>query len=185
MVYSLLSVDGVLYAGTAPGGAVFKSEDGGATWAGTGYMADTDAIYTMITGYDAIYSGTGHNGEVFKNPLSAAIRLNAPSFGKGATFTADFILNKAITRRFKAYAVIVLPNGNFIDAITFSRKLQPVASNVPHLNAPFSYSLLRTMVPSGVPNGKYEIVVGFFDQDKPVKNRRDAFLEASATFIIE
>jgi len=77
-----------------------------------------------------------------------------------------------------------MPNGSMLDAITLSPALKPVASNVPGLAAPFTYTLLSTRIPTGAPVGAYEIVTVFFDPSKPITGRGDAFLDVSRRFSI-
>lgn len=109
------------------------------------------------------------------------IVLNAVSFGKGETLTAEFVLRRDIARPFVAYAAIVLPDSSMVDAATLG-PVRPVAAFMPALGAPFSHTLISRPVPPGAPAGRYEIVAAFFDPYTPVTDRRDAFLEASAAF---
>ncbi|MEI6632397.1 MAG: M28 family metallopeptidase [Chlamydiota bacterium] len=113
----------------------------------------------------------------------AGITLNGTSFAAGDSFTSRFILNRSIERLFTAYAVIILPDGSMLDAITLG-PVTPVASSVHGLASPFTYPLLSTTVFPGAPTGAYEIVAAFFDPCRPITGRGDAFMEAAARFTI-
>jgi hypothetical protein len=91
---------------------------------------------------------------------------------------------RPIERPFTAFAVIVLPSGKMINALTLDTPIRPVAKNVNRLPSPYSHLLTSTTVPKGTPNGTYEARVAFFDPSEPIKTPDDAFLEASATLTI-
>ena len=112
----------------------------------------------------------------------AEIVLNGTSFGAGQQFTATFKLNEAIERRFTVFAVIIMPNDSMIDAITLSPKVKPVASNVPRLDAGFTYQLMSLVIPSGAPKGNCSVMVGFFDPNTAIHGPSDAFLLATTPF---
>ncbi len=114
----------------------------------------------------------------------AETELNGSYLTHGSQFIAIFRLNQSIERPLTAYAVIILPNGRKLNALTLSPALKPVATGLPRLNAPFSSLLLQTVIPPGAPLGDYEVVVAFFDPLKPIRCREDAFLEASASFTV-
>ena len=84
-----------------------------------------------------------------------------------------------------AFAVIQLPNGKLIDAMTLGDEIRPVASNVPGLAAGFRYPLLDTGVPPGAPRGAYRVIAAFFDPAGQIVGRPDAFLEAVGPFQIQ
>jgi hypothetical protein len=113
------------------------------------------------------------------------IDLNGSAFITGDSLTATFRLNQSITRPFTVFAVIMLPNGQMLNARTLNAPLEPLASHVPRLNAPFRFGLIAMFIPSGAPKGEYEIAVVFFDALKPYRGRVDAFLDASAKFTIQ
>ncbi len=69
-----------------------------------------------------------------------------------------------------------------LDAKTLTIDLQPVASNIPRLDAGFETTILEGLIPPGVPLGAYEIVGLFFDPAKRIEGRTDAFLDAGARF---
>lgn len=114
-------------------------------------------------------------GEIINS--SAAVRPGDP-------FQSMFRLNQGITQPFTAYAVVVMPDGFMLDALTLGPTIRPVASNVPSLAAPFLYPLLSLLVPAGAPLGSYEVLVGFFDPAKPITKPEDAFLLARGPFRI-
>lgn len=113
----------------------------------------------------------------------AEITLNGTSFGGGDSFISRFILNRSIEQPFKAYAVIFLPDGSMLDAMTLG-PVKPVVDFMPALGAPFTHTLLSTAMPPGAPKGGYEIVAAFFNPYGPITGRGDAFLEAAAPFTI-
>jgi len=115
---------------------------------------------------------------------TAVNELNGTSFGVGDQITATFKVNIAITRPFNVYAVIIMPGGSMIDAMTLSPKLKPAATNVSGLPAGFSRQLFSTRVPASAPKGEYELVVALFDLNTKIKSRADAFLDVSAKFTI-
>ena len=115
---------------------------------------------------------------------TAQLNLNGSLFARVDLFSATFQLNKSVTQPFTVYAVVILPNGSMIDALTFGPNVKPVASNARQLDPPFSYPLLSLNLPANAPLGQYEVVAAFFDPNKPIKGRRSAFLDVSAKFTI-
>ena len=114
----------------------------------------------------------------------AEIVLNGSSFAPGDPFTAIFKLNQSIERPFTAFAVVIMPNGVMLNALTLDRPLQAVVTNMPRLDATDSYPLIDLIIPAGAPLGNYEVVAAFFDPARPITGRADAFLEASGPFSI-
>jgi len=110
--------------------------------------------------------------------------LNGSSFARGDFFSATFQLNGSITRRFTAYAVVIMPDGSMLDVRTLGPSLRPVAKKVRHLDSPFSCSFLSLNIPSDSPLGQYEVVAAFFDPSKPIRGRQDALLDVSAKFAV-
>jgi len=110
--------------------------------------------------------------------------LNGTTFRPGDFFQAIFILHEPIERPFTAFAVIIIPGGKMLNIRTLSAPLAPVVTNGRRLAPPLSYPLLSTTIPRGAPGGDYEVVTLFFDPDRPIRSRADAFLEASAHFTI-
>ena len=100
-------------------------------------------------------------------PTPAEMRLNGSSFARDDFFSATFQLNRSITQPFTVYAVVIMPNGFMLDALTLGSKLKPIVSNYPGLNAPFSYPFISLKLPQGAPLGQYEVVAAFFDTSKP------------------
>jgi hypothetical protein len=115
----------------------------------------------------------------------AEVVLNGTSFPKGAPFTATFRLNSSVEQPFTAYAVVVLPDNSMLDALTLSPRLKPVASNVPRLEAPFTYPLLDLNIPQNAPTGNCSVMAGFFTPGQPIRGPQDAFLLAAAPFTLE
>jgi len=103
----------------------------------------------------------------------------------GYQCTATFMLYKSITQPFTAYAVLFLPKGTPLNALTLNAPLKPVVTNMQKLDAPFSYPLINRNIPGGAPKGEYELAVIFFDATKPYRTRADAFLDVSAKFTIQ
>lgn len=138
--------------------------------------------------YGMTYSGgTFYNGTVFSFGLSAPqaeMLLSGSSLKAGDHFEATFQLNESIERPFTAFAIIILPGGSMLNALTLTPKLAPVAANVPRLNAPFNFRLIFTTISGGAPIGAYEVVAAFFDSQTRITGRQDAFLEASGRFTI-
>jgi hypothetical protein len=93
-------------------------------------------------------------------------------------------LHESIEHPFTVFAVIIMPGGKMINALTLDTPVRPVAENVRRLSAPFSCLLLSTTVPKGAPKGTYEVVTAFFYAGAPIRSRSDAFLEASTSFTI-
>ncbi|MCX6353558.1 MAG: C25 family cysteine peptidase [Candidatus Aureabacteria bacterium] len=114
----------------------------------------------------------------------AEIVLNGSSFAPGAGLEARFMLHKTIERSFTAFAVVILPDGRMLNLLTLEPKLEAVVRNMPVLAAPFEFRLLASVVPVSVPAGDYEIVVAFFDPQRPITGREDAFLDVSAHFTV-
>ena len=102
---------------------------------------------------------------------TAVIELNGQSFQRGSLFESVFFLYQSITRRFTAYAVIQMPDGLLLDVRTLSTRVEPVAVDMPGLeaNPMFVYPLLTVQVPAGAPLGLYTIMVGFFDPNVPIR----------------
>ncbi len=115
----------------------------------------------------------------------AQIVLNGASFSPGDSLTATFKLNESIMWAFTAFAVIILPNGSMLNALTLDTPLTPVATNVPSLSVPFTFPLINTTISAGAPTGTYELLVAFFDPTRPITGRYDAFLVGSKTFSIQ
>jgi hypothetical protein len=114
----------------------------------------------------------------------AEVVLNGTSFGVGSPFTATFKLNRSIEQAFTAYAVVELPDGSMLDALTLGTKIVPVAENVLRLDAPFTYPLMNLNIPSTAPSGNYSVMAGFFTPGQPVTKPEDAFLLATSPFVI-
>ena len=115
---------------------------------------------------------------------TAVIELNGTSFVPGEKLMATFKLNESITRRFTTFAVLILPKGQMMNALTLDRPVRPVAA-MSGLTAPFTHPLISGIIPGNVPKGEYELVVAFFDPTKPYRSRADAFLDVSAKFTIQ
>ncbi|MDD5556414.1 MAG: PQQ-binding-like beta-propeller repeat protein [bacterium] len=114
----------------------------------------------------------------------AEVLLNGTSFRQGDRFTASFRLNESVAQPFDAYAVVQLPDGSMLDALTLGTKIVPVATNVPGLDAPFTYPLMDLSVPGGAPAGNCRVMAGFFTPGQPVTKPEDAFLLATTPFRI-
>ena len=115
----------------------------------------------------------------------AEVVLNGTTFNVGSPFTATFKLNRSIERPFTAYAVVVMPDGFMLDALTLGPEIVPVAENVPRLDAPFTYPLLSLNIPAGAPLGGYQVMAGFFAPGQSVTKPEDAFLLATSPFTIK
>jgi hypothetical protein len=115
---------------------------------------------------------------------TAVIELNGTSFVPGEKLMATFKLNESITRRFTTFAVLILPKGQMLNALTLDRPVRPVAA-MSGLTAPFTHPLISGIIPGNVPKGEYELVVAFFDPTKLITGRADAFLDVSAKFTIQ
>ena len=120
--------------------------------------------------------------QIPKSP--AEILLNGSSFNRGGQFTATFTLNEAVTRTFNAYAVVNLPDGSMLDAITLSSRIKPVATNVNGLPAGFSYPLMSITITPNAPKGNCTVMVGFFDPHTAIHGPNDAFLLATTPFTL-
>ncbi len=60
--------DGTLYAGTAPGGDVFRSTDSGETWENTSDLPGAIQVYSLLETSDgSLYAGTYPHGDVFRS----------------------------------------------------------------------------------------------------------------------
>ncbi|MEI6633044.1 MAG: hypothetical protein WCP22_04400 [Chlamydiota bacterium] len=116
--------------------------------------------------------------------LPAEIVNSSAWLKPGDPFQSTFQLNEAISRQFTAFAVVVLPDGTMLNALTLDTPPKPVAANVPGLNAPFSYPLIKMFLPDGAPLGGYEVLAAFFDPKKPITGTGDAFLLARGPFTI-
>lgn len=114
----------------------------------------------------------------------AEMILNGTSFARGEFFSATFQLDQSIVQIFTVYAVVFMPNGSMLDALTLGPNLKPIASNVPRLAPPFSYPLIALNLPAGAPVGQYEVVAAFFDPAQPITGRQSAFLDVSGKFAI-
>jgi hypothetical protein len=94
-------------------------------------------------------------------------------------------MGEPVTQPFTAFAALIMPNGKKFTLPKLKRGLKPVASNMPRLNAPFSFNLLNgTVIPPGAPKGTYEVVVCFFNPAGPFR-RSAAFREASVRFTVQ
>jgi len=109
---------------------------------------------------------------------------NGTTFLVGEHLQCYFRLNQSIQKSFTVYAVLILPNGIMLNAMTLDTPLKPVAENVPNLNAPFQFPLLSATVPSGAPVGEYELLAAFFDLRIKITGRQDAFLQVSSKFTV-
>jgi hypothetical protein len=114
----------------------------------------------------------------------AEVVLNGTMFGVGSPFTATFKLNRSIERPFTAYAVVVMPDGFMLDALTLGTEIVPVAENVPRLDASYTYPLMSLNIPQAAPTGDYSVMAGFFTPGQPVTKPEDAFLLATSPFTI-
>ncbi|HQM53295.1 MAG TPA: hypothetical protein PLI86_09285, partial [bacterium] len=115
----------------------------------------------------------------------AQVLLNGTSYRPGSPFAATFRLNRAVARTFNAYAVVNLPDGSMLDAITLSPRIQPLATNVHGLPAGFTYPFMSLTVPPGAPRGNCSVMVGFFAPEQPITGPGDAFLLAVAPFALK
>jgi len=84
--------NGAIYAGTGPGGDVFKSTDAGTTWVNTGDLAGATYVQALMEASDgAIYAGTAPtNGDVFKSIDAGTTWVNTGDLA-GATFVFSLI----------------------------------------------------------------------------------------------
>ena len=114
----------------------------------------------------------------------AQIINNDAWFKHEDSLQSTFQLNEAISREFTAFAVVVLPDGTMLNALTLDAPPKAVVTAYPGLPAGFSYPLIKTYIPGGAPLGGYEVLAGFFDPTKPITGRGDAFLLASGPFTI-
>jgi outer membrane protein assembly factor BamB len=121
---------------------------------------------------------TGTPRPIAENVLSSA------ELKSGDHLEVRFVLHESIEHPFTVFAVIILPGGKMLNALTLDTPLRPVAKNVGRLQAPFSCRLLSTTVPKGAPKGVYEVVTAFFYTGTVIRSRAEAFLEASAAFTI-
>jgi hypothetical protein len=96
-----------------------------------------------------------------------------------------FVLDSAIERPFTVFAVLIRPDGVMVNASDLKSSLQPLVVNYPGLAMPFSYPFLSAKIPKKWPKGGYEAVVAFFDPNKPITGRADAFLDAGAKFAVQ
>jgi hypothetical protein len=119
-------------------------------------------------------------------PVPTAVNeLNGISFKAGEQLVATFKVNEPIETMFDVYAVLVMPNGNMLNARTLNTPLRPLVRKVKKLPAGFICQLLSKTIPPGAPKGEYEIAVVFFDATKPYHGRADAFLDVSSKFTID
>jgi hypothetical protein len=193
--------DGIVYVGSIDNRLYAIQSTGAFSWS---YEAGLYVGSSPAIGSDGrVYVGSDDNSlYVFEGPPTATptatptstpipqaeIVLNGSTFSRGDPFTATFQLNESITRSFTAYAVVILPNGSMLNALTLDKRLEPVATNVPGLavpDGPFTYPLINTAIPGAAPLGNYEVVAAFFDPTKPITGRADAFLEANGPFTIQ
>jgi len=86
---------------------------------------------------------------------------------------------------FTVYAVIVVPDGSMLDALTLGPNLKPIASNVNGLSEGFVYTLMDLRIPAGAPAGNYILMVGFFDPKAKISGPSDAFLLVQTPFSIK
>ena len=86
---------------------------------------------------------------------------------------------------FTVYAVIVLPDGSMLDALTLRPNVRPLASNVNGLPEGFVYTLMNLRIPAGAPPGNYILIVGFFDPKAKITGPQDAFLLVQTPFNIK
>jgi hypothetical protein len=110
--------------------------------------------------------------------------LNGASFARNDFFSATFQLSRSITQPFTVFAVVIMPDGFMLDALTLGPNVKPLASNMPGLDPPFSYPLISLNLPAGAPLGQYEVVAAFFDPSKQITGRAAAFLDVSGKFTI-
>ncbi|MDD5556707.1 MAG: hypothetical protein PHN82_05585 [bacterium] len=211
----LTLVDGTLYGATTWGGtgggtygygAIFTmGTDGGGytvlhSFASMPNDGEYPGQYSGLLFHDyTLYGmseegGTNDIGTIFSYALptptptpvpQAEILLNGSSFKIGDRFQATFRLNETVAQPFNAYAVVQLPDGSMLDCITLGKKIVPVATNVPRLDAPFTYPLMNLNVPGGAPDGDYRVMAGFFTPGQPVTKPEDAFLLATTPFRID
>jgi len=110
--------------------------------------------------------------------------LNGSSFTSKSRVVVTFILESAIERPFTVYAVLIRPDGKMVNVRNLKTPLRPLVVNYPGLAMPFSYPFLSAKIPKKWPKGGYEAVAAFFDPNKPITGRPDAFLDASAKFTV-
>jgi len=131
----------------------------------------------------AVSSGHGQASIPTPTPTPpAGIVLNGEWFKHGDLLQATFKLNESISKPFKAYAVLILPDGKMLNALTMDTPPKPVVAYAPGLDAPSTYPLINRNIPNGAPLGNYEILAAFFDPAKQVTGRDDAFMLASGIF---
>ncbi|MEI6634181.1 MAG: hypothetical protein WCP22_10245 [Chlamydiota bacterium] len=94
--FRLLSADdGSLYAATGPKGAVFRTDDGGATWSLTAALPGARQIYALLQAQGgAVYAGTSPGGTLFRTvdggaSWSAAFSAPGVSEVKSLARTSD------------------------------------------------------------------------------------------------
>jgi len=80
-VYDLIETGGAIYAATAPNGDVFKTTNGGASWANTSDIPGETHIYCLLPARDgSILAGTYPNGKVFRTTDGGASWSQAAQF---------------------------------------------------------------------------------------------------------
>ena len=94
--FRLLSADdGSLYAATGPNGAVFRTDDSGATWALTASLPGARQVYALLQDQGgAVYAGTSPGGILFRTAdggasWSAAFSAAGVTEFKSLALTAD------------------------------------------------------------------------------------------------
>ncbi|MEJ2745977.1 MAG: PQQ-binding-like beta-propeller repeat protein [bacterium] len=110
--------------------------------------------------------------------------LNRTQLRPGDHLDILFMLHESIENPFTAYAVIIMPGGKMLNALTLDTPVKPVAENVGRLRAPFSYMLLSRTVPQGVPKGDYEVVTKFFYTNMSIRSSTNSLTPARASFTI-
>ncbi|MCX6355734.1 MAG: S8 family serine peptidase [Candidatus Aureabacteria bacterium] len=118
-------------------------------------------------------------------PPQAEIVFNIHYLEIGDPLNIQVVFHTRVTKVFTAYAVIIMPGGELIDAQTLSPRIYPVTRDCPGLPDGFRYPLLSQVVPQNAPSGVYELVVALFDSGKPITHRSNSFLEIRASLVIE
>lgn len=180
------SDDNATWTTVVQGGAwSFHEHDEWATdsWAFTTPVINKKARYVKINTSHTFAQANIYETRIYVPRVE--VLLNGDIFGAGSQFQATFQLNGSIAQPFTAYAVVILPNGSMLNALTLKAPIQPVVANMQGLDAPFSYPLINRNIPGGAPKGEYEIVAAFFDPSKPIHSRADAFLDVKAKFTIQ
>jgi hypothetical protein len=174
--------DGMVYVGNRDHRVYAIQSNGALGWSYvTGCMVDSSPA---IGSDGRVYVGS-YDNKVYAIGPPVLVMLNRASFRAGELFQATFQLNESITQNFTAYAVVILPDGSMLNALSLDRPVRPVATDVPGLSAPFTYLMINRYIPDGAPAGDYEVVVAFFDPEQPIRSRADALLETSIPFAIQ